>query len=60
MAGKKVERKSWIKSKGQLGGIGLMLSAIIKIIVTGEYSQDDINLFLMGLALLGIRRAIDR
>jgi len=50
--------KPWYKSKGCLGGIGLMLSAIIKVLITGEYGQEDVNLFLMGLALLGIRRAI--
>jgi len=53
-----VRTKPWYKSKGCLGGIGLMLSAIIKVLVTRQYGQEDVNLFLTGLALLGIRRAI--
>ena len=36
----------------------MMLYAICKVLLTGEYGSEDVNMFLTGLGILGIRRAI--
>ena len=56
--------KPAVKSMGVWGGVGMMLTAIA-LVVTGigdgtwmEKMPEAISLFLMGLAALGIRKAI--
>jgi len=47
----------YLKSKGMLSGFGFIAYAILKYVLYGEF---DINAFLMGLGILGIRHAVEK
>lgn len=47
----------YIKSKGMLAGFGFIAYALLKYWLYGDF---DIEAFLMGLGLVGIRHAIEK
>ena len=49
--------KWYVKSKSVWAGIGLILYAILKFVLFGE---QDIQAFLTGLGILGLRHAIQK
>jgi len=51
------QTKWYVKSKSVWAGIGLILYAILKFVLFGE---PDIQAFLTGLGILGLRHAIQK
>ena len=51
------QTKWYVKSKSIWAGVGLILYAILKFVLFGE---QDIQAFLTGLGILGLRHAIEK